>query len=160
MTHLLKHLTRLKNIHQNFDGCKISNIIFRQTLQMSSEVEKAKKANQTKQNETIFDKIIAKQIPADIIFEDEKCLAFNDVNPQAPTHFLVIPKKRIPKLDDSGDSDRDLLGHLLLTAKTLAKKKLPCGYRLVINNGPDGCQSVYHLHIHILGGRQMHWPPG
>nr|CAI5832477.1 unnamed protein product [Callosobruchus analis] len=131
---------------------------------MSSEVEKAKAASQTKQKETIFDKIIAKKIPADIIFEDDKCLAFNDVNPQAPTHFLVIPKKCIPKLDDSGDSDREvrikLLGHLLLTAKTLAQKKLPCGYRLVINNGPEGCQSVYHLHFHILGGRQMNWPPG
>nr|CAH7715266.1 unnamed protein product [Callosobruchus chinensis] len=131
---------------------------------MSSEVEKAKAANQAKQKETIFDKIIAKKIPADVIFEDEKCLAFNDVNPQAPTHFLVIPKKRIPTLDDSSNSDRDvrneLLGHLVLTAKALAQKKLPSGYRLVINNGPDGCQSVYHLHIHILGGRQMNWPPG
>nr|CAI5832480.1 unnamed protein product [Callosobruchus analis] len=75
---------------------------------MSSEVEKAKAASQTKQKETIFDKIIAKKIPADIIFEDDKCLAFNDVNPQAPTHFLVIPKKCIPKLDDSGDSDREV----------------------------------------------------
>ncbi|CAH1966389.1 unnamed protein product [Acanthoscelides obtectus] len=127
---------------------------------MSSEVEKAQAAKDQKSKETIFDKIIAKQIPADIIFEDEKCLAFNDVNPQAPSHFLVIPKKRIPKLDDSNNSDKELLGHLLLIAKNLAQTKLPHGYRLVINNGPDGCQSVYHLHIHILGGRQMKWPPG
>ncbi|CAH1099910.1 unnamed protein product [Psylliodes chrysocephalus] len=127
---------------------------------MSSEVDKAIAAKNENQKETIFDKIISKQIPADIIFEDDKCLAFNDVNPQAPVHFLVIPKKRIPKLDDSTDADTNLLGHVLLTAKNLAQKKLPNGYRLVINNGSDGCQSVYHLHVHILGGRQMKWPPG
>ncbi|CAG9857654.1 unnamed protein product [Phyllotreta striolata] len=127
---------------------------------MSSEVDKALGANAESQKETIFDKIISKQIPADIIFEDDKCMAFNDVNPQAPVHFLVIPKKRIPKLDDSTEDDSSLLGHVMLTAKSLAQKRLPNGYRLVINNGPDGCQSVYHLHIHILGGRQMNWPPG
>ncbi|KAJ8934672.1 hypothetical protein NQ318_016099 [Aromia moschata] len=127
---------------------------------MSSEVEKAQTAKHEKHKETIFDKIIAKQLPADIIFEDDKCLAFNDVNPQAPTHFLVIPKKRIPTLDASCEDDKEILGHVLLTAKILAQKRLPNGYRLVINNGPDGCQSVYHLHVHILGGRQMGWPPG
>ncbi|XP_066991433.1 adenosine 5'-monophosphoramidase HINT1 isoform X3 [Anabrus simplex] len=129
----------------------------------SNEVERAR-ANADKsghgQSTTIFDKIIRKEIPADIIFEDEKCLAFNDVNPQAPTHFLVIPKKNIPMLDKAEDSDEELLGYLLLVAKKLAKEKLKNGYRVVINNGPDGCQSVYHLHIHILGGRQMNWPPG
>ncbi|XP_072385301.1 histidine triad nucleotide-binding protein 1-like [Diabrotica undecimpunctata] len=128
--------------------------------EMSSEVEKSQKATFNSKKGTIFDKIISKEIPADIIFEDDKCLAFNDVNPQAPVHFLVIPKRRIPKLDDSKETDKELIGHVIYTAKTLAQKKLPNGYRLVINNGKDGCQSVYHLHIHILGGRQMDWPPG
>nr|XP_023025397.1 uncharacterized protein LOC111513422 isoform X2 [Leptinotarsa decemlineata] len=127
---------------------------------MSSEIEKAVKAKKERNRETIFDKVISKKIPADIIFEDNLCLAFNDVNPQAPIHFLVIPKKRILNLDDSSENDKEVLAHILLTAKTLAQKRLPKGYRLVINNGPDGCQSVYHLHIHILGGRQMNWPPG
>lgn len=127
---------------------------------MSSEIEKARNAKHEKNIETIFDKIVSKKIPADIIYEDEQCLAFNDVAPQAPVHFLVIPKKRITMLDESTNVDKELLGHLLLTAKDLAKKKLPHGYRLVINNGKEGCQSVYHLHIHILGGRQMKWPPG
>ncbi|KAK5649502.1 hypothetical protein RI129_000531 [Pyrocoelia pectoralis] len=127
---------------------------------MTSEVEKAQHAKWNKNESTIFDKIIQKQIPADIIYEDDHCLAFNDVNPQAPTHFLVIPKKRIPLLDASEECDKDLLGTLMLTAKKLAQERLPNGYRLVINNGADGCQSVYHLHIHILGGRQMSWPPG
>ncbi|ENN72956.1 hypothetical protein YQE_10427, partial [Dendroctonus ponderosae] len=111
-------------------------------MRMSSEVEKATKAKFDKNTETIFDsKIIAKKIPADIIYEDDQCLAFNDVNLQAPTHFLI-------------------LGHLLLVSKKLAQQRLPNGYRLVINNGKEGCQSVYHLHLHILGGRQMSWPPG
>ena len=127
---------------------------------MMTEVEKAQNAKFNKNEKTIFDKIIEKQIPADIIYEDDQCLAFTDVNPQAPTHFLVIPKKRIPLLDASEEADKDLLGTLMLTAKKLANERLPNGYRLVINNGVDGCQSVYHLHIHILGGRQMKWPPG
>ncbi|KAG5877433.1 hypothetical protein JTB14_016891 [Gonioctena quinquepunctata] len=96
---------------------------------MGSEVEKALKAKHKKGTETIFDKIISKQIPADIIFEDDKCLAFNDVNPQAPVHFLVIPKKQITKLDDTNDDDKEILSHILLTAKTIAQKKLPNGYR-------------------------------
>ncbi|CAH0558811.1 unnamed protein product [Brassicogethes aeneus] len=125
---------------------------------MSSEVDKAQSAYKSKS--TIFDKIISKEIPADIIFENEKCMAFNDVNPQAPVHFLVIPKKQIPMLDDASEGDQSILGELLLTAKTLAKQRCPDGYRLVINNGKQGCQSVYHLHIHIIGGRQLNWPPG
>ncbi|XP_019871611.1 histidine triad nucleotide-binding protein 1-like [Aethina tumida] len=127
---------------------------------MSSEVDKAQKAAEDKHKPTIFDKIISKEIPADIIFENDKCLAFNDINPQAPVHFLVIPKKQIPMLDDATSSDVEILGELLITAKTLGKERCPEGYRLVINNGREGCQSVYHLHIHILGGRQLKWPPG
>ncbi|RZC32922.1 histidine triad nucleotide-binding protein 1-like, partial [Asbolus verrucosus] len=93
----------------------------------SSEVEKAKQASPLKQQTTIFDKIITKEIPADIIYEDDKCLAFNDVNPQAPVHFLVIPKQRIPMLDDVKDTDRDILGELIIRAQKLAKERLPKG---------------------------------
>jgi len=128
---------------------------------MSSEVDKAKSANPDAEEETIFGKIIDKKIPAKVIMEDDLCMAFHDVGPQAPTHFLVIPKKRISMLDKAGEEDANLLGHLLLTAKAAAKTmNLTNGYRVVINNGPDGCQSVYHLHLHVLGGRQLGWPPG
>ncbi|WP_017318331.1 histidine triad nucleotide-binding protein [Mastigocladopsis repens] len=111
--------------------------------------------------ETIFSKIIRREIPADIVYEDDLALAFKDVNPQAPVHILVIPKKPIPRLADAESQDDALLGHLLLTVKRVAEQVgLTNGYRLVINTGPDGGQTVYHLHLHILGGRQMTWPPG
>ncbi|BAY10403.1 histidine triad nucleotide-binding protein [Calothrix sp. NIES-2098] len=111
--------------------------------------------------ETIFSKIISRKIPADIVYEDDLALAFNDIQPQAPVHILVIPKKPIPKLADAESQDHALLGHMMLTAKRVAEQAgLENGYRLVINTGPDGGQTVYHLHIHILGGRQMKWPPG
>ncbi|XP_055624871.1 uncharacterized HIT-like protein Synpcc7942_1390 [Toxorhynchites rutilus septentrionalis] len=110
--------------------------------------------------ETIFDKIIRKQIPADIIYEDDKCLAFNDVLPQGPVHFLVIPKQRIPKLEDGTVKDVETFGHLMQIAGQLGKQKAPNGFRLVINNGDHGCQTVHHLHLHIIGGRQLSWPPG
>ncbi|MBW4503044.1 MAG: histidine triad nucleotide-binding protein [Scytonema hyalinum WJT4-NPBG1] len=111
--------------------------------------------------ETIFSKIIRREIPADIVYEDDLALAFKDVNPQAPVHILVIPKKPIPRLADAESEDDALLGHLLLTVKRVAEQAgLTNGYRLVINTGPDGGQTVYHLHLHILGGRQMTWPPG
>ncbi|KAG7318404.1 hypothetical protein KOW79_018159 [Hemibagrus wyckioides] len=110
---------------------------------------------------TIFSKIIDKSIPADIIYEDNKCLAFRDISPQAPVHFLIIPKTAIPRISEAHDDDAPLLGHLLVVAKNLAKKEgLSDGYRLVINDGKHGAQSVYHLHVHVLGGRQMQWPPG
>ncbi|MEI2579690.1 histidine triad nucleotide-binding protein [Scytonema sp. PRP1] len=111
--------------------------------------------------ETIFSKIIRREIPADIVYEDDLALAFKDVNPQAPVHILVIPKKPIPRLADAESEDDALLGHLLLTVKRVAEQAgLTNGYRLVINTGPDAGQTVYHLHLHILGGRQMTWPPG
>ncbi len=111
--------------------------------------------------DTIFSKIIRREIPADIVYEDDLCLAFRDVHPQAPVHLLLIPKKPIPKLADAVAEDHKLMGHLLLTAKRVAEQAgLTNGYRLVINNGEDGGQTVYHLHLHILGGRQMQWPPG
>ena len=112
-------------------------------------------------SETIFSKIIRREIPAHIIYEDDLALAFKDVNPQAPTHILVIPKKQIPQVSDATSEDRDLLGHLLLTVKKVAEEAgLTNGYRVVINNGKDGGQTVDHLHLHILGERQMKWPPG
>ncbi|XP_018018553.2 adenosine 5'-monophosphoramidase HINT2 isoform X2 [Hyalella azteca] len=110
---------------------------------------------------TIFDAIISRSIPANIIYEDDLSLAFRDINPQAPVHFLVIPKRRILMLEKAEASDKELLGHLLLVAKKVAdQEKLQDGYRVVINNGPNGAQSVYHIHVHVLGGRQMGWPPG
>uniref|UniRef100_A0A3Q4I7S3 Histidine triad nucleotide binding protein 2 n=1 Tax=Neolamprologus brichardi TaxID=32507 RepID=A0A3Q4I7S3_NEOBR len=110
---------------------------------------------------TIFSKVIDKSIPADIIYEDEKCLAFRDISPQAPVHFLVIPRIPIPRISEAKDDDAELLGHLLVVAKNVAKQEsLTEGYRVVINDGKHGAQSVYHLHIHVLGGRQMKWPPG
>lgn len=110
---------------------------------------------------TIFQKIIDRQIPADIVYEDEQSLAFRDIHPQAPTHVLVIPKRRIPSLAEATEEDTALLGHLLLVASKLALQLgLTNGYRAVINSGPDGGQSVDHLHVHLLGGRQLNWPPG
>ncbi len=117
----------------------------------------------TKSNmsETIFSKIIRREIPADIVYEDDLALAFRDITPQAPVHILVIPKKPIPQLSAAESEDHALMGHLLLTAKRVAEQAgLENGYRLVINNGTDGGQTVSHLHLHILGGRHMQWPPG
>ncbi|MEH1939225.1 MAG: histidine triad nucleotide-binding protein [Nostoc sp.] len=111
--------------------------------------------------ETIFSKIISREIPADIVYEDNLALAFKDIHPQAPVHIVVIPKKPIPTLADAESEDHALLGHLLLTVKRVAEVAgLKNGYRVVINTGDDGGQTVYHLHIHILGGRQLNWPPG
>jgi len=110
---------------------------------------------------TIFEKIIARQIPAEIIWEDEDAVAFHDVNPQAPLHVLIVPKRVIPRLTDVTDSDGPLLGKLLLVARDLARKlELSNGYRVVINCGPDAGESVPHLHLHLLGKRALAWPPG
>lgn len=111
--------------------------------------------------DTIFGKIIRREIPAAIVYEDELCLAFNDVNPQAPVHVLLIPKKPLPRLCDATPEDHALLGHLLLKAKDVAAD-LGIGdrFRLVINNGAEAGQTVFHLHIHILGDRPFSWPPG
>jgi histidine triad (HIT) family protein len=110
---------------------------------------------------TIFKRIIDKEIPAAIVYEDDRCLAFRDIAPQAPTHVLVIPRKEIPSLADANDDDTALLGHLVATARKLAGELgLAGGYRVVINCGSDGGQSVDHLHVHLLGGRSLGWPPG
>jgi histidine triad (HIT) family protein len=110
---------------------------------------------------TIFQKIIDRQIPAQIVYEDAQCLAFRDVNPQAPTHVLIIPRKPIPSLAHATVEDQALLGHLLLVAKDLATQLgLTDGFRTVLNSGRDGGQTVDHLHMHLLGGRSLSWPPG
>ena len=113
-------------------------------------------------SQTLFEKIIAREIPADIVYEDDRVLAFRDIQPQAPVHILVIPKKPIPRIAAAAEADKDLIGHLLLQARSVAKKLglSDTGYRLVINNGPDGGESVPHLHCHLLGGRALGWPPG
>ena len=110
---------------------------------------------------TIFSKIIKREIPAKIVYEDDLCLAFHDVNPQAPIHVLLIPKKEIPRLVDASAEDAALLGHLMLTANKIAQQ-LGVGeaFRLAVNNGADAGQSVFHLHLHILAGRVFTWPPG
>ncbi|XP_055283006.1 adenosine 5'-monophosphoramidase HINT2 [Moschus berezovskii] len=126
-----------------------------------NEVAKAQQAAPGGAAPTIFSRILDRSLPADILYEDQQCLVFRDVAPQAPVHFLVIPKKPIPRISQAEEEDQQLLGHLLLVAKKTAKAEgLGDGYRLVINDGKLGAQSVYHLHIHVLGGRQLQWPPG
>jgi len=110
---------------------------------------------------TIFTKIINREIPAEIVYEDDLCLAFRDVSPQAPVHVLLIPKKTVVSLDELTSDDAQLVGHLMLMVPKLAAQLgLADGYRTVINTGEHGGQSVFHLHIHILGGRHLAWPPG
>jgi histidine triad (HIT) family protein len=109
----------------------------------------------------LFCKIAAGLIPVTRLYEDDQALAFPDINPQAPTHILIIPKRHIASLAHATPEDAPLLGHLLATAATIAtRQSLPNGYRTVINTGTDGGQTVHHLHLHLLGGRPMHWPPG
>ena len=110
---------------------------------------------------TIFEKIISREIPANIIWENDDAIAFHDIDPKAPVHFLVVPKKKIARLAEAKDADAALLGKLLLTARDIAAKlKLRNGYRVVINSGPDAGESVPHLHVHVLGDRALAWPPG
>ena len=111
--------------------------------------------------ETIFDKIIDKSIPAEILYEDELALAFSDINPQAPVHFLVIPKKQIATINDITEADREVVGHLYLVAAKLAAEKgfADQGYRAVMNCNEYGGQTVYHIHLHVLAGKSMVWPP-
>lgn len=126
---------------------------------MASEVEKAQLASET--GDTLFGKIIRGEIPTKFIYEDDQCVAFHDINPQAPVHFLVLPRKPIPQLSKATEADKAVLGHVLFVAQQVAKEQgLNKGFRTVINDGPQGCQSVYHLHVHVLGGRQLNWPPG
>jgi histidine triad (HIT) family protein len=111
---------------------------------------------------TVFEKVVARELPAQIVYEDDQVLAFHDLKPQAPTHILIVPKKPLARIAEAGTEDQALLGHLLLKAAEVAAQAglRQGGYRLVINNGPHGGESVPHLHCHILGGRFMGWPPG
>ena len=110
---------------------------------------------------TLFEKIIDRDITAEIEHEDDECIVIHDIDPQAPTHLLVIPKKVIPRIAEASIDDAQLLGHLLLTAASVARSlNLENGFRVVVNNGSDGGETVPHLHVHVLGGRAMTWPPG
>lgn len=112
-------------------------------------------------SKTLFERICAREIPANLVHEDDRVVAFRDIHPQAPVHVLIVPRKPVARLAEATAADEALLGHLLLTAATLAAKLgLSNGYRVVINNGPDGGESVPHLHVHLLGGRPLGWPPG
>ena len=110
---------------------------------------------------TLFEKIINREIPADILYEDELSIVIKDISPQAPTHLLIIPKKVIPKLSDATDEDQNILGHLMLVAGKIAEQlELDETFRVVVNNGAKAGQSVFHLHLHLLSGRSLSWPPG
>ena len=112
-------------------------------------------------SDTIFQKIIDRELPADIIYEDEQSLVFRDINPVAPTHLLIIPKKQIEKISDANDEDQELLGHLFLVAGRVAKQlEIDDAFRLVVNNGAGAQQTVFHLHIHLIAEREFSWPPG
>ena len=110
---------------------------------------------------TLFQRIMDREEPGEILYEDDLCVALRDINPQAPTHVLIVPRKPIPALDDLTEEDESLVGHLFLVAqKVAAREGLTGGYRTVFNNGPDARQTVDHIHLHLLGGRKMSWPPG
>lgn len=111
---------------------------------------------------TIFTKIINREIPAKIVYEDDKCLAFRDTNPQAPVHILVIPKKEIASMDTATDADKEIIGHIMLKAAQIARDEgvAEDGYRLVVNTNRNAGQTVFHIHVHIVGGRALSWPPG
>ncbi len=111
---------------------------------------------------TLFEKIRDREIPAEIVHQDERCTAFRDISPQAPVHILIVPNKPVPRVGMAGPADEAVLGHLLLTAAEIARAEgiAESGYRLVINNGPDGGEAVPHLHVHLIGGRPLAWPPG
>jgi histidine triad (HIT) family protein len=113
-------------------------------------------------SKTLFEKIIAREVPASIVYEDDLVVAFRDIKPQAPTHVLIVPRKPIPRIAEATPEDRQVLGHLLLKAAEVADKLglTQSGFRLVFNNGPDAGEAVPHLHCHILGGRHLGWPPG
>ena len=112
-------------------------------------------------SDTIFQKIIDKELPANIVYEDDSCLAFKDINPVAPVHILIIPKKKIEKISDSNQEDKELLGHLFLVAGDIAKDLgIEDAFRLVVNNGAGAQQTIFHLHIHLIAGREFQWPPG
>ncbi len=110
---------------------------------------------------TLFQKILAREVPADIVYEDDKCGAFRDINPQAPTHILIVPRSPIPSISAMEAEDAGLIGHLFYVARVIAEKEeLTRGFRLVLNDGEDGLQTVPHIHVHLIGGKKLGWPPG
>lgn len=111
-------------------------------------------------DKTLFERIIDREIPADIVYEDDLCLAFKDIQPQAPTHLLLIPKKPIVKVSEASEEDQSLMGHLMLKVGTITEQLNIEDFRLIVNNGAGAGQTVFHLHIHILAGRELSWPPG
>lgn len=113
-------------------------------------------------DKTLFQKICDREIPANIVHEDDLCVAFRDISPQAPVHILIVPRKPIPRIGAAESEDAPLIGHLLLTAASIARSEgiADSGFRVTINNGPHGGETVPHLHVHLLGGRQLAWPPG
>ncbi|GMH49494.1 hypothetical protein TrRE_jg1288 [Triparma retinervis] len=127
-----------------------------------SEVSAAEAALATEGQPTIFDKLLSGDIPSTEVHSDDLCYAFRDISPQGPTHVLVIPKDRdgLTRLSSAREDQKSLLGHLVYTAGKIGKKECPEGFRVVVNEGVQGAQSVYHLHVHVIGGRQMNWPPG
>ncbi|KAK7336367.1 hypothetical protein VNO77_16905 [Canavalia gladiata] len=130
---------------------------------MASEKETALAATPSDSPPTVFDKILNKEIPSTVVYEDDKVLAFRDIAPRAPTHVLIIPKVRdgLTGLSKAKERHCEILGHLLYTAKLVAEQEgLDDGFRIVINDGPNGCQTVYHIHLHLIGGRQMDWFTG
>ncbi|CAJ1067095.1 Histidine triad nucleotide-binding protein 1 [Xyrichtys novacula] len=147
------------SVRCSFSGPKSAQTSWSICANMADETAKAQAAQPG--GDTVFGKIVRKEIPVQFLHEDDLCVAFPDAAPQAPTHILVVPKKPIVRMSEAEDSDAALLGHMMIVAKKCAKNAgLTKGYRLVVNDGPDGGQSVYHIHIHILGGRGMGWPPG
>jgi len=132
---------------------------------MSDEVKKAQEAAALAADgkpPTVFDNIISGKWDSDKVYEDDRALAFRDIQPQAPVHILVIPKNRdgLTQLSKAREDQKELLGHLMYVAQEVGQKECPGGFRVIINDGKDGAQSVYHLHLHVMGGRQMSWPPG
>ena len=110
---------------------------------------------------TVYQRIIDREIPAKIEFEDAECIVIHDIEPQAPVHLLIVPKRHVARLSEASPSDQALLGHMMLTAQAMSKKlKLVGGFRLIMNNGMHGGESVQHMHLHLLAGRQLNWPPG
>ena len=137
---------------------------------MADEVAAAKEAAKTYDMsstdnagpDTVFDKLLSGEWPSEKVYEDDRAFAFRDITPQAPVHILVIPKKRdgLVSLSKARGDQKELLGHLMYVAQEVGKKECPKGFRIVVNDGEEGAQSVFHLHLHVLGGRQMNWPPG
>jgi len=162
MSAVIRNLLNLVSVASFHRYSSFASFSFSTPYCASMSYETAKAQTAKANEDTIFGKIARKEIKANLIHEDDQCVAFHDLNKQAPTHFLVIPKEPISQLSACTPSHEQMLGHLLVVAAQVAKKEGldENGYRLVINNGRHGGQSVYHLHVHVLGGRQLEWPPG